>query len=97
MQGERTVGTVTATARPHESHVSCWKGKGAVRLSVRHARMYPFAAQCGVFICWGVVLVSVFGTVCVCVCREKLGGGAAEKGDGMSRTWTEGMAAKWGW
>lgn len=35
----------------------------------------------------------------VCVLGEGGEGKAAEKGDGMSRTWTEGMAVKevWGW
>lgn len=54
-----------------------------MHLSYAHVSL---AAQ-SVFICWGVVLVSVFGTVCV---LEEEGGGVAEKGDGMSKTWTEG-------
>lgn len=38
----------------------------------------------------------MFGTVCVCVLGEGGEGEAAEKGDGISRTWTEGMAVRGG-
>lgn len=55
-----------------------------MHLSYAHVSL---AAQ-SVFICWGVVLLSVFRTVCVL--EERRGGGVAEKGDGMSKTWTEG-------
>lgn len=34
--------------------------------------------------------------MCVCVPAEGGEGEAAEKGDGMSRTWTEGVAVKGG-
>lgn len=40
--------------------------------------------------------LSVWDCVCVCVVAEGGEGEAAEKGDGMSRTWTEEVAVKGG-
>lgn len=58
------------------SHIT---GAEAMCLSYAHVSI---AAQ-SVFVCWGVVLVSLLKSVCV-------GGGDAEKGDGMRETWIEG-------